>query len=664
MADEKLFARIRLNGLAKRLRSGSTKARKSAVAALGKSKEPRAFALLVQALGDAEADIRDDAVIVMANTNDPRAVKPIAAMLDDKDGQVAETAVRALAHLGGPDVVEPLIRKLSDRLLQDAIIAALGSLGDRRAAMPLTVLLDRTKYVEIDSSDIKHPSQLRDKKAVEDYVALLIKAFYASSGDMRAAEAELQAMLLAVGGDAVAKGIREHNDRIAQRRKAIAEVLGKLGDKRSSDALVRALFDVHSEVRLAAAAALAGIGETQWRPLVTGQLKEDIAALAKSQDRRVADIMLKLLDHGDRDSRIGSILALGELRDERALPHIIRLFGESDSTVKNAVIHALRNFGEPAAIPPLMAIFRTSDSYRNDAAAALIKIKSKSAVALLAEELKSPNALVRKDAARTLGALGDAVAVKPLLAAIKDSDGLVVREAAGALEKFKDLSIAEPMLQVFTHGGKSDVADAVIRMIESAAPAMSQDDAHSLEKIGDGQVGDFLIGMLKSSSSNDIQRAMKLILLLKMKRATMPVIECLGDEDAEVRKAAVKALEGLGEPGWNKYVVGGAGDIRHLLSCADERVTPALRKAIKHLTMAIQAEDSYHNVWESRKNAALTLIALAKARPELYSFDSSAIALVENQHADYYTDHSSDCSGDGHTDKGIGLDYDHVRNSL
>ena len=663
MADETFFGRMKLDRLAKRLKGGSVKARKSAVAALSKMKEPRAFLLLIQALGDADADIRDDAVIALANTNDRRAVKPVAAMLDDKAWQVAKTTVRALEHLGGPDVVEPLVRKLMDRLLQDAIIAALGNLGDGRAALPLAQLLDRTKYIELDSSDIKHPSQLRDKKAVEEYVALLMKAFYMSCGDMQTAEAELQAMLLSVGGDGVGRGIREYNERRASRRKAIAEALGRLGDKRTADALIRALCDLHAEVRLAAADALARLGEPQWRPLVTGKLREDIRALGKSGDRRIADILIGRLDSSDDDMLTGAIMALGELKDERVVPRIAGMYAKAGSDIKCAIIEALGYFDDRLASPVLVSIFRTDEYRRNKAAAALIKIGSKAAVAPLVAELGNKDEFVRRDAAAALGGLGDAGAIKPLLAALEDQKSSVVKEAAGALVKFNDISTVEPMLRVFAFGGKGDVADAVLRMLGGAAHD-SEEDARVLERIGNGKIGDQIILMLKANSKHQICQAARLLSALKMKRAVEPLIECLGESDAEVRKSAVKALEELGEPGWKRYVAGGDGDIRHLINCNDIRVEPALRKAVKQLSVTIEAENSYHNVWEFRKNAATTLIALAKVRPELYTFDTNSIACVESRHMDNYTDHSSDCSGDGHTDKGIGLNYDNIRNSL
>ena len=160
---------------------------------------------------------------------------------------------------------------------------------------------------------------------------------------------------------------------------AAASALGTIGDPIAVPALVRALKDRYSNVRLAAAVALGSIG------------------------------------------------------DARAFQPLIAALGDVSGSVRTAAAEALARIGDPRAVEPIVAARRSGHDvafYRPVPALAQFGAP---AVEPLIAALEDEDHNVRYIAAQALGQIGDPRAVEPLIAALSDGDGPVRREAALAL---------------------------------------------------------------------------------------------------------------------------------------------------------------------------------------------------------------------------------------
>ncbi|MBY0493176.1 MAG: HEAT repeat domain-containing protein [Cyanobacteria bacterium] len=95
---------------------------------------------LVQALGDADRQVREQAAIGLAITPGAEVIDPLLNALKDPDSQVREKAAIGLAFRRDPKVVDPLLIAIedSDSQVREKAAIALGASGDSRAIGALT----------------------------------------------------------------------------------------------------------------------------------------------------------------------------------------------------------------------------------------------------------------------------------------------------------------------------------------------------------------------------------------------------------------------------------------------------------------------------------------------------------------------------------------------
>ena len=131
------------------LADADAEVRVEAVSVLGWLKDPRALApLAALAAGDAQADVRRAAVgaLGFASAADPAILDALLAALRDDAWQVREEAVTTLGKLRANPAREPLVAALDDAYWQVRLRAAraLGQLRDPRAAPAVAALLAHT----------------------------------------------------------------------------------------------------------------------------------------------------------------------------------------------------------------------------------------------------------------------------------------------------------------------------------------------------------------------------------------------------------------------------------------------------------------------------------------------------------------------------------------
>jgi HEAT repeat protein len=179
-------------------------------------------------------------------------------------------------------------------------------------------------------------------------------------------------------------------------------LLGKIGDKRAINPIIKFLDKKDSETRDHVFEALAGFGV------------ESIEELSP------------LLQNKDKDIKIRTIKLFGDMGDAKAVKPLFSVLIEKDVKVYNEVFEALSKIGEPS-ISAIIASF------------------------------KIPNKDIKVAAAKTLIDIGEP-AVKNLISALKDEDYSIRWLSAATLCKVKDSPMVNVLIESLTEDSLETVS--------------------------------------------------------------------------------------------------------------------------------------------------------------------------------------------------------------
>lgn len=164
----------RFESLISDLKNHDSSIRRNAATALGRLKDARASAPLLNALEDEDHYVRKSAARALGQLKDPIAVEPLIAALRDKYYLVREEAALALGKLGDTRAIEPLILALKDKssYVRRNTAVALGELKDRRAVVPLLDALKDESFV-VGMKAACALGEVKDPRTFDPLVALL-----------------------------------------------------------------------------------------------------------------------------------------------------------------------------------------------------------------------------------------------------------------------------------------------------------------------------------------------------------------------------------------------------------------------------------------------------------------------------------------------------------
>jgi len=219
------------------------------------------------------------------------------------------------------------------------------------------------------------------------------------------------------------------------------------------NALITALNDVDSDVRLAAKASLGKIKDTKAiGSLVAGLDAENpevrsqvVDALSDFKDHRAIEPLLASINDNNSDVRIKTIQALAKINDPRAIDPIINSLNDVYAPVKIAAIKGLLNFDADRSLAPLKKLLKDYDSnVREEARSALL---AKNWQAEGKEEL-GYYCIAKKDWLQCEEA-GE-YAIEPLLLELKQSESPYQDEAARVLGEIKNPTTIKPLIAAIT----------------------------------------------------------------------------------------------------------------------------------------------------------------------------------------------------------------------
>ncbi len=177
-------------------------------------------------------------------------------------------------------------------------------------------------------------------------------------------------------------GVSSHDDLLALARDRTANtdmrikaiwLLGRLGAKRAVYALLAAVGDTDANVRRATAQALGELrNKRAVRPLLAAMVDDDdgevrvaaAQALGALGDKRASEPLMSVLGNPAEDPRVRGMAAeaLADLGDRRAVPSLIVALSDPSPEVRFWAAFALGELGDPLALADLERLAATDDA--------------------------------------------------------------------------------------------------------------------------------------------------------------------------------------------------------------------------------------------------------------------------------------------------------------
>jgi HEAT repeat protein len=250
------------------------------------------------------------------------------ALMDALRGEfytVRARAATALANIGDLEFIEVLLPALTDREAEVRIAAvlALGKYRESSTFDAMSNLLLDDPIIEVRQAAARALGNTKHPDAVFFLMQALRDGFWWYEREQAAID--LLKAIEMIGVPAVDPLIEALGDREGTVRKFAALVLGKIGDVRAIEELGMTLYDLHHDVSLAAAEALAKFGAPAVKVLGDAMRHPEpavrlhaVMGLGRIRDARVAPILIETLHDPERTVQRAAIQALGQIHDETA----------------------------------------------------------------------------------------------------------------------------------------------------------------------------------------------------------------------------------------------------------------------------------------------------------------------------------------------------------
>ncbi|HEX2734771.1 MAG TPA: HEAT repeat domain-containing protein [Polyangiaceae bacterium] len=521
-----------------------------------------------------------DAVQVLGRRRERAALAVLTRLATGTDDNVAVAAIEALGSLGGRGAVESLIAlvRSGNFFRTFPAIDVLGRSGDPRAIAPLAALLQDSRYA---LEAIRALSRSADRAAVVPLagilahaspmfvrvtalaLATLSDAFQERYGDSYVIGAVLSqaapaGALRSLGTALLGADIEE--------RRAIARVLGMLGNPQAVPILSGLLDDAPAVARIAVQ-SLEALGPTVANQLLMllrtadSQRRAMVLPLITSRMDAVADVVRCLSDPDGQVralaaqalARIGAVASVAALFDLLEDPNVrvvqaavaaiqslgsnqteqltLSALASSDPRVQREGLRIVRYFGYRSALPKTLELTQVSDVRLREAAIlALSLIEDSEAQATLIQLAASVDEKTRAMAMRALGQAPRTVATEQvLLRATSDPEPWVRYYATQALGSI----------------GASDALPRLRALLTDAAPQVRVSAIEALSHLPCNEAFEAL-REAATTDEPDLRRAAVLGLGSLRRTDALPIlIGALQSTDAATRLVATSALGGF-----------------------------------------------------------------------------------------------------------------------
>jgi len=360
-------------------------------------------------------------------------------------------------------------------------------------------------------------------------------------------------VLVGIGGDEVFEGLygalfSEDN---AGARNSAAEAMVKMG-RRASEALAGRLDERDADVR-----------------------KFIVDIIGEICDLSGAPALVRALSDPDANVRSSAIEHLGRMKAPDALEPLVEILKTEDQWLAFNAAAALGELGDKRAVGPLMEA--AADRLLREAALdALGRIADESSWPVFEEALSDPVPVIREAAIRGVARIHGKSGLKEVLAAslrsragadelgfvrgcLEVDDAGLRRASAGLLGIVRDKDSAGALARLLLYDDCREAAfDALTEIaldgVEPLLFLLTDEDAvvraaaaEILGTAGDARVVSFLIPLLSDENGHARSSAASALGRLGDKKAVQPLFELLRDEYEDVQEAAIHALGRMGD---------------------------------------------------------------------------------------------------------------------
>lgn len=520
---------------------------------LGEIKDPDSVEGLIKALADDDENVRHAAAEALGFIGDQRALEPLIDCLD-ADFWIQYPAVIALGNIGDPAAIQHLVKLVDDEMLRQAVIEALGKIGDVSVIPVLTEILAQNdvtcrndtiaalvniqgrleRHVVLDGNCLPSIKQaldndelvehltgslgdedieirknavialgwLRDKRVVEHLIGLI--------GDYELEE-YVVGSLVSIGADSVGPLVEALGQADPQRLTTIIRCLDWIDDEAGKKAVIPFLSNENFEVRYQAVTSMAS----------SAHLPE------------VEDALIELLSDPAHEVREMAVKILGDASSAALAGKLMRKVNDSPDVGRLMAIKVLTGIESPDTMEYLKNFMDDeSDEIRAEVFNALAAREHAEWPKTLVERgLKDNSPTVRKALAKALNTTMAGELPEGIMDLLSDPDPEVRLAMIEALGRTGDPVWAEKLRENF-EGAPKPVRLAIV---------------HALGNFKDKKTVQFLVDLLKDTDIDIKEVAVRSLGRVGDHRSVPDLIVALDDVDWKVRSAAITALGGIGD---------------------------------------------------------------------------------------------------------------------
>lgn len=349
------------------------------------------------------------------------------------------------------------------------------------------------------------------------------------------------------------------NEADIQIRKYAAKAIGLSGDKKFTPALIKALKDKKSSIRIAAANGLGELQDEDAVPPLIFALKDEyelvavaaINAFVRIGYKPIAPVLVKLLSSSDliqeaalealgklgtKDQITDIMLALGNSRSHNRLSAANALYELGETKWKDIVkgddddYHRLAMTGDYRLIYAFTIPLGDSQGDTSKIEAALYEIKCDNKVDILLGFIDTDNVYLKEHIIKALGSSGDKKAVEPLAKIYKNSD--------------EDKLTRDKALEALGEIGDESTIDCFKTAASSENYWERETAAEALGKFKCREAVSILTSLLNDKELSVIMKCANSLGEIGDECAVKPLLDALGGED-KIKEAQDRGVDGL-----------------------------------------------------------------------------------------------------------------------
>lgn len=549
------------------------------VTILGEIQDPSAVDNLVEALNDPNENVKHAAIESLGKIGDVRAVEPLIDCLN-QDFWIQYPAIIALGNIGDPAAIKHLIKLINDEKLRDAVIEALGKIGDvsvipvmsdilfysndaslrndmiasliniQRIVKPEGTCLPSIKNAlknnelinhllnslkdqdpEVKKNAIIALGWLKEERAVGDLIELI---------DNYDLEEYVMGSLVSIGDKALPELIDKLQSSDPKTQISIIQCIYWIGNIEGANACLPFLRNKNSEVRYHAMMAISN----------------------KLDMKEAEDALLELLSDPDRDIQETLVEMLGRSPSKSLVKKLIHELNSEDYLKKSLSIRILGRLKNPQACKSLQSLVEDrNDEIRSQAYKALSAIRADQFLReILTKGIRKKSYKVRKAVARCIKNGAGEDLEDTLLMLLKDPDHDVRLITIDTLGKLGDALCKDMVNLIIPLIHDEKLQDEILITLEklgipdlnSFYSFFKQSDArlkcrliNLISRHKESYLVDFLNRIIYEEEFFAVRRhAVMMLGELRDKKATSALIKVKKeDPDEEVRKEACLALK-------------------------------------------------------------------------------------------------------------------------